>query len=189
MGMTMSSMQFVLVNTSTIENLSRHSKVWTLAIRIPRSVIPQLTNPLPFYTITHPMSRAGTDTIPSAEQKTFAVLHSKPGENPWDLGTFRNFKSVMGDHWYDWFLPLRYSPCCDHNRFEAQFETGPVVQRMKEEAGLVPPSFRYESEKPERRHRKRRRRRHREELNEKTPVEGCAPEHRAEEEGAEETVR
>ena len=37
----------------------------------------------------------------------------------------------------DWLLPWRSSPCCDHSG-ESAFVLGPVVQRMKEEAGIIP---------------------------------------------------
>ena len=172
--MTLSSTQFVLLNTTTIENLSRHTKVWTLAVRIPTNA--QISAHPPFHTVTYPsnyvtssQNRTQPQTPPLSETRTFAILHSKPGENPWNLGYFRNFQSVMGENWYDWLLPVRYSPCCDHEKHEAQFETGPVVQRMKEDAGLVPPSFRYDAERPERRRRRKRRRRHDDENDEKAP--------------------
>lgn len=64
------------------------------------------------------------------------ILRSRPGENPWDRGPMENFKSVFGDRWYDWILPLKYSPCCNHDGSESQFALGPVVERMRKEAGL-----------------------------------------------------
>lgn len=66
----------------------------------------------------------------------------------------------MGESWYDWFLPFRLSPCCNHDRSNAQFETGPVVQRMKEDAGLVPPPMIYKETLPGKRRRRKRRRGH-----------------------------
>jgi len=165
MGMTMSSLQFVFLNTTTIENLSRQSKVWTLAVLIP--VDAHLPTPLPFYIITYPLGSVDPNqekttppTSSSTETRTFAILHSKPGENPWDLGYFQNFKSVMGENWFDWFLPVRLSPCCDHHRHNAEFETGPVVQRMKEDAGLAIPPLPYKETPPGKRRRRKRRREH-----------------------------
>lgn len=166
LGMSFSSMQFVLLNTTTIENLSRHSKVWTLAVLIPKNSLHSI--PPPFHTITYPLGYVGPNQdearpeIPAVQLRKFAILHSKPGENPWDLGPFRNFKSVMGDRWYDWFLPIRYSPCTHHDRYEAQFETGPVVQRMREDAGLAAGLAPFNGSldgdgKPERKRRRRRR--------------------------------
>lgn len=169
--MTMSSMQFIFVNTTTIENLSRRTKVWTLAVLIPSNA--QLPTPLPFNTIIYPLGSVDPNqekTIPptsptsptssSTKTRTFAILHSKPGENPWDLGYIKNFKSVMGESWYDWLLPIRFSPCCNHDRYNAHFETGPVVQRMKEDAGLVPLPITYKETLPGKRRRRKRRRGH-----------------------------
>ncbi|KAG8525813.1 uncharacterized protein KY384_000573 [Bacidia gigantensis] len=112
-GMTGSSLQFALVNTTTIENLSRKTVVYQLAIHLPR---PPQERP-PFPTISFPVTQptAYTD-IAGHGLKTFAILHSRPGDNPWDLGAFGNFKSVMGEQWYDWLLPLKYSPCTKHDR-------------------------------------------------------------------------
>lgn len=135
--MTGSSLQFAFLNTTTIENLTRRSKVWQLAIYMARP--PTGQSGIGFPSVTYPL--IDDPSIPQTpnSKRTFAILHSKPGENLWDLGPFENFKSVMGIHWYDWFIPLRYSPCCDHSRGESQFQMGHVVERMREEAGLVPP--------------------------------------------------
>lgn len=160
MGMSGSSLQFVFQNTTTIENLSRRTKVWQLAIYMPNP--PQGIDPPPFRTVTYgqPPSESSnpTPTVQPSNYRTFAILHSRPGENPWDLGPFRNFKSVMGDYWYDWILPIKRSPCARHDRLDCEFETGPVVERMKREAGIIPPLHTDTEEKP-RRHRRRRRRR------------------------------
>jgi palmitoyltransferase len=135
--MTGSSLQFAFLNTTTIENLTRRSKVWQLAFYMARPPIGQ--SRIGFPSVTYPL--IDDASIPQAlnSKRTFAILHSKPGEQIWDLGPFANFQSVMGVHWYEWFIPLRYSPCCDHSRGESQFQMGHVVERMREEAGLVPP--------------------------------------------------
>ncbi|KAL8926189.1 MAG: hypothetical protein Q9208_003092 [Pyrenodesmia sp. 3 TL-2023] len=161
--MSASSFQFLFLNTTTIENLSRKTKVWQLAVHMPTP--PPGSGPPPFRTITYgqplPGARGAQDpasTGQPSEPRTFAILHSKPGENPWDLGWRRNFMSVMGDRWYDWFLPIKYAPSARHDRVDCEFETGAVVERMKREAGLVAPDRTEKNEKP-RRHRRRRRRR------------------------------
>ncbi|KAL8762840.1 MAG: hypothetical protein Q9184_001226 [Pyrenodesmia sp. 2 TL-2023] len=160
-GMSASSFQFLFLNSTTIENLSRKTKVWQLAVHMPTP--PPGSDPPPFRTITYgqplPGAPGAQDPAPTgqpSEPRTFAILHSKPGENPWDLGWRRNFMSVMGDHWYDWFLPIKHSPCARHDRMDCEFETGPVVERMKREARLVIPDRTDNEEKP-RRHRRRRR--------------------------------
>ncbi|KAL9612666.1 MAG: hypothetical protein Q9167_002748 [Letrouitia subvulpina] len=163
-----SSLQFAILNTTTIENLSRKSKVWQLAIH--------MANPPPsgdfslLYRIVTYDANGQVIPTPNGQQplasssRTFAILHSKPGENPWNLGPLRNFKSVMGERWYHWLLPLKHSPCTNHDRGDCQYETGPVVDRMKREVGLLPgfaPPPPPQPEKGERDKRRRRRRRHR----------------------------
>ena len=158
--MTLSSLQFVLLNTTTIENLSRHSKVWSLAVYMPSSTT--YAAPPSFHTVTYPLGYVFPDqddshpqpSAPPNSPRTFAILHSKPGENIWDLGYWLNFKSVMGETWYDWLLPIKYSPCCNHDRSGSHFAMGPVVDRMQENAGI---HLAYDTGKPERRRRKKRR--------------------------------
>ncbi|KAL8642344.1 MAG: hypothetical protein Q9228_000966 [Teloschistes exilis] len=163
--MSGSSLQFVFQNSTTIENLSRRTKVWQLAIYMPNP--PLDGRPLPFRTVTYggqyPLPLDPPNPTPSTPQpggpmRTFAILHSRPGENIWDLGYFRNFKAVMGEHWYDWIFPIKHSPCGKHDRSDCEFETGPVVERLKREAGILPPNSTGMEEHP-RRHRRRRRRR------------------------------
>lgn len=156
--MTGSSLQFALLNSTTIENLSRKTFVWQLAIYMPRP--PDVAHG--FRTISFSTTSGPSATEPntrlqqSDDIRTYAILHTKPGENPFDLGLYGNFKSVMGNHWYDWFLPFTYSPCCDHCWTDGQFAMGPAVQRMREEVGIAGPL----NMRKERGHRKRRRRRH-----------------------------
>lgn len=134
--MSGSSFQYVFQNTTLIENLSRQSKVWQLAVHTERPPINQ--NGIGFPSITYPLGDEATTTSAPNSKRTFIILHSKPGENPWNLGWFANFKTVLGVHWWDWLLPLRHSPLRDHSRGESQFELGPVVERMRAEAGLIP---------------------------------------------------
>ena len=153
--MTASSTQFALLNTTTVENLSRTTKVYSLAVYMPRP--PDSTRILPFQTITYPLTSPTTPASSSSSTppRTFAILHTKPGENPWDLGPLGNLKSVLGDHWYDWLLPYKYSPLCNHDRGDSDFSLGPVVQRLREEAGIALPHF--DDEKSQRRRRRRHR--------------------------------
>ena len=155
-AMTGSSLQFAILNTTTIENLTRRNKVWQLAIHMPRP-----PDPLPsvgFPTITYPLLNATSVPQSPTSKRTFAILHSKPGDNPWYISPYANFQTVMGYHWYDWILPLKYSPCCDHNHPESQFALGPVVQRMREEAGIAVPPERMTEEAVTAEKRRRRRR-------------------------------
>ena len=64
--------------------------------------------------------------------RTFAVLQMEPGKNPWELGSLRaNLQEVMGTNMFDWLLPVRRSPCCNHENPESQFRVGPVVDILK----------------------------------------------------------
>ena len=155
-GMFGSSMQFALINTTTIENLSRKTVTYQIAIHMP---YPQ-ERPPPFPTITYSTNQLPPGgQAPPAALKTFAILHSRPGDNPWDLGAFRNFKEVMGEKWYDWILPIKHSPCTNHDRVESQFAVGPVIDRMREEAGIMTAGGQG-YEKPRRKHKRRHPRKH-----------------------------
>ena len=146
-------MQFVLLNTTSVENLTRKVKIWTLAVHIDLPVVGP--NHKPFQTITYPLTT--TEGASTAPLRKFAILHSKPGENPFDLGYYGNFKAVMGDNFLDWVLPLRYSPCHYHESLESAFALGAVVRRMRQEAGLLP----FDDIDGTRNDRRRRKSRHR----------------------------
>lgn len=154
-------MEFILRNTTSVENLSRKVKVWSLAVYLPRPPAPNSITP--YRIITYPLS-SSIDDRPSP-QRTFAILFSRPGESPYDLGPYQNFVSVMGETVWDWILPLRRSPATDHSSGESAFALGPEFQKMKQSAGLVPgcstthkePSVNDPSSKEKRRRRGRRR--------------------------------
>lgn len=171
--MTASSLQLAMRNCTTIENLNRRSKVWTLAIHIPRpediGIDPETQWAPTFPTVSYPKPRhspeirAQDQESKPDERRVFAILRTRPGENPFDLGSpLKNLQQVMGYTVADWLLPIKASPCADHSSLESAFALGPVVQRMKEEAGLVPrPETRSDdpddpAEQQDRHHRKRR---------------------------------
>lgn len=149
-GMTLSSLQLAALNLTTIENLSRRSVVWTLAIRVPDHLLARLfTMDSPwaptFRMVTYPLesstpTQAQTTEHAVAERHVFAILHTQPGENPFSLDSpLKNMQQVMGNNIIDWFLPLKHSPCANHSSQESAFALGPVVTRLKQEAGLLPP--------------------------------------------------
>jgi palmitoyltransferase len=73
--------------------------------------------------------------------RTFAVLRMlESGDNPWDLGSLMlNWKTVMGDDVIDWFLPIKRSPCCNHEQSESQFSVGPWVDLLRVKYGFLGP--------------------------------------------------
>ncbi len=73
--------------------------------------------------------------------RTFAILKTPaPGLNPWDLKSrLLNWQTVMGNDVIDYLLPLRRSPCCNHDGPESQFAFGPVVDQLRVDYGLISP--------------------------------------------------
>jgi palmitoyltransferase len=146
--MTLSSIQLAMLNVTTIENLNRRSIVWTLAIRVPEHLLGRLwveDSPWAptFRMVSYPPEPPASTQPPSdpstTERHVFAILHTLPGENPFDLGSsLKNIQQVMGYSLADWLLPLKHSPCADHSSPESAFALGPVVMRLKQEAGLEP---------------------------------------------------
>lgn len=173
-GMCGSSLQFAFENTTTIENLSRRSHVWYLAVHVPEQVLQRywstgrndlrlityprpaeeqlqilqqhgadvspspITPPPPTHNASSPVPNTPLNPPPIASQtRTFAILETAPGENPFDIGFFNNFCEVLGYTIFDWLMPLRPSPCTDHESSECMYRIGPVVQRLREEAGIV----------------------------------------------------
>ncbi|KFY21578.1 hypothetical protein V493_07288 [Pseudogymnoascus sp. VKM F-4281 (FW-2241)] len=160
-GMACSSLQFVLANLTTIENLSKKSRAWLLAVLIPPTFnlpqqgnYPHITYPLPL-----PASEKSSPSAPSSPAsaphdgiisepealsdrdsratRTFAILQLAVGRNPWDLGAVGNWKSVMGNNFLDWVLPITQSPCRNHESHESQFKTGRWVEELLVEVGFM----------------------------------------------------
>lgn len=140
-GMFVSSAHLAATNSTTIESMNR-GRVWTLAVLIPRpddfyaSRPPHWTPP--FTTVTYPAAPSAPQVVsPEQAHRHFAVLHTRPGENPFDLGSYlANMREVMGNSILDWLIPLKLSPCADHSRHESAYALGPVVQKIKGDVGL-----------------------------------------------------
>lgn len=165
--MTTSSVQLAMHNLTTIENLSRQSAVWTFAIRVPDHILNKFNAQLapPYRLISYPLqpepqgAETPTEGSPTAKRHVFAILQTSPGENPYDLGSpLKNLQQVLGFTVFDWLLPLKHSPCADHSSLESAFALGPVVTRIKREAGLDSAAGR-DTPEPDHRHVKRDRRR------------------------------
>lgn len=86
-------------------------------------------------------STGGTDNVNNSNTKNmrmFAILRTQPGENPFDLGDpIKNLQQVMGHTLWDWLLPIRVAPCVDHSSTVSAYPMGPVVDRLKREAGIL----------------------------------------------------
>jgi palmitoyltransferase len=228
-GMCGSSLQFAVLNSTTIENFTRKTKIWYLAVYMPpralekyqrsgRSDLRLITYPRPpeeqmqilqthgatvpmtteseqdvtrqgydasnASTVVTPSPQRHQNTSPDAEaqtpapgsaypaqtssvpaeepntanshplpdssspaplprtpitpeSRTFAILESSPGANPFDIGPAGNFKEVMGYNALDWFFPLKMSPLVTHADPVGIYRLGPVVQKMAREAGIA----------------------------------------------------
>ena len=179
-GMFSSTLQLAAINSTTVENLSRKTKVWYLAVYIPRpeEVFRRIeaTGGAAVRTIQYP--RPAEEQMMLVEQnggipshspsssndrpqqspiRTFAILESPRGFNPWDCGLLRNIQEVMGYNVVDWFLPVKHSPCVDHSNGRSMFKLGRQVEKLKVEAGLV--SSKPDPARQHSLHRKKRRRR------------------------------
>lgn len=83
-------------------------------------------------------SNANNTNQLSNNVRMFAILRTQPGENPFDLGDpMQNLKQVMGHTLWDWLLPLKVAPCVDHSSTVSAYPMGPVVDRLKREAGIT----------------------------------------------------
>lgn len=135
MAMTLTSARFICTNIINVDML-RRTHVLYLAVRIPRDSPP--TDAFP--TILYPLPRPGALVSPSARDqcavRRFAILRTKPREDPWNLGLWRNWKTVMGFNAAEWLLPIRHSPCCDHENMESDYQLGPLLARLKVRYGV-----------------------------------------------------
>ncbi|KAK5998975.1 Palmitoyltransferase PFA5 [Cladobotryum mycophilum] len=141
-GMALTSLRFVVINITNIDMLRRTHTVH-LAVRIPRTTPPTEK----YTTIIYPLRRPGSEgpqNSPSdavcirdqqAERK-FAILRTQPRENPWNLGFHENWKSVMGDNFVEWLLPIRHSPCCSHESMESDYKYGSLITKLRKRYGV-----------------------------------------------------
>ncbi|KAG6035966.1 hypothetical protein E4U41_005882 [Claviceps citrina] len=142
----------------------RKRQTFTLAVRIPQdtppsSKYPTITYPLQPTTATTttqpapspaaaahlpntcrgaPAVAATDDAVSRDKQATrkFAILTADVGENPWDLGPWENWKAVMGTRAIEWLLPLRHSPCCNHDSMVSEYPLGPLLGQLRQRYGV-----------------------------------------------------
>ncbi|UKZ74238.1 hypothetical protein TrVFT333_001900 [Trichoderma virens FT-333] len=113
-GMALTSFRFILSNTTNVDMLKRSSSEGQ-----------------------QPHNNHGPISARDqlAERK-FAILRTKPRENPWNLGAKENWKSVMGDNFLEWMLPIRHSPCCNHENMESDYKFGPLIAKLRKRYGV-----------------------------------------------------
>ncbi|KAJ8131868.1 hypothetical protein O1611_g1757 [Lasiodiplodia mahajangana] len=163
--MTVTSMRYIFLNMTNVDILTFHQKVYQLAVRVPRG-----TRSDRFGVIVYPLTKPKTgpsnrkreasslnpkdhvaevqaDVLPATSRddlatRTFAILETNPGENPWDLGPWQNWQSVMGTNPLDWVLPIRHSPCANHDSLESLYRMDRMLEQLRSRYGLStgPPS-------------------------------------------------
>jgi palmitoyltransferase len=146
-GMALTSFRFIFANTTNVDMLKR-SHTLLVAVRIPTSTPPSDKYPVIVYPLRGPPRRPGSEgqqpnshhgPISARDQQAerkFAMLRSKPRENPWNLGALENWKSVMGDNFIEWMLPIRHSPCCNHESMESDYKLGPLIPKLRKRYGV-----------------------------------------------------
>ncbi|KAK9802139.1 putative Palmitoyltransferase [Seiridium cardinale] len=156
--MTVTSWRYIATNMTNVDMLGARKKVYQLAVRIPRGrdaadKYHTITFPLPEHGENHhrptngrlvngeASHNASGGLVNHAERdalatRTFAILKTDPGENPWDLGFWNNWQEVMGANPIDWFLPIRKSPCTNHDSHESYYRMDKMLRSIKERYGI-----------------------------------------------------
>lgn len=148
-----------VLNLTTSENIKMKTVVWQLAVRVPEGFDAShlKTVSFPSGTLRDPEKGSDDDDSDTEEQSgrsstasdthVFAILQSEPGDNPWDIGRWKNFKQMMGNYPWEWILPIRHSPfarssesdsiqCPPESAVKSFFTLGIDLQAMKARAGM-----------------------------------------------------
>lgn len=162
--MTATSLRYIFLNLTNVDIIRRKMRVYQLAVRVPEGTPPSsqyglITYPLPMTAgipavdpravgrlrrgaaqqeqqqrqPTPPPPQMGRD---ERATRTFAIVKTEMGENPWDLGPWGNWASVMGANPLDWILPVRRSPCATFESGESFYPMGAVYRELRERYGL-----------------------------------------------------
>ncbi|GAB7359674.1 hypothetical protein MBLNU230_g6853t1 [Neophaeotheca triangularis] len=103
-----------------------------------RQRLPPAISPIMQGTITYPLHLPqDRPPVPAPVLRTFAILRTEPGMNPWDLGPYQNLVQIFGNRLHHWLLPVRFSPCTDHSSTVSHFPLGMDFADLLEDAGLV----------------------------------------------------
>ncbi|SPO03767.1 related to Palmitoyltransferase PFA5 [Cephalotrichum gorgonifer] len=144
-GMSVTAIRFISKNMTNID-LVKKGTSYHLAVRVPLGTAPTDK----FGTITYPLPKAPRAQLeghvaPAAEterdaraKRTFAILRTEPGDEPWDLGFKRNWTEVMGHSPFDWLLPIKRPPSERHDSGVSEYPYGPLIAELRVRHGLDP---------------------------------------------------
>ncbi|KAG8625427.1 hypothetical protein KVT40_007178 [Elsinoe batatas] len=141
-GMVGKSLQDMLMGLTTVDAIDAAKRTVFLAVKLKGDQMAPVAPvdgrrdlSIPWQgTIAYPFVAKG-QTL-NRPRETFAILCTPPGLNPWDQGNAANWRSVMGVTWYDWLLPVKMSPCCDHSSLESMYPLGLRFGELLEDAGI-----------------------------------------------------
>ncbi|KAJ9155370.1 Palmitoyltransferase [Pleurostoma richardsiae] len=145
--MAATAFRFIFLNLTNVDILRYKMKVHQLAVRVPTGTQPTAEYGTITYPLPHP-APATNGTPGNSRQslvpvgrdalaiRTFAIVRTDRGENPWDLGLYRNWVSVMGPNVLDWILPIRESPCVYYDSKVSMYEMGPLYRALRARYGL-----------------------------------------------------
>lgn len=142
-GMVATSLRYIFKNLTNVDMLRQRSAVYQFAIRVPQGTPPGpnygiITYPLP-KPDEHANGAALGEPVWSRDRlatRTFAVVTTDMGENPWDLGMAGNWVSIMGTNVLDWMLPIRHSPCVYEESNESFYRMGPLYETLRSRYAL-----------------------------------------------------
>ncbi len=97
---------------------------------------PEEVDPIKAARAARAARRAQRDQRDLLAFRTFAIIPVEKGMNVWDLGWGANWASVMGTNPLDWLLPVRVSPCCDHDSMVSFYRVSPAFKKMCDELHL-----------------------------------------------------
>ncbi|KAL0637420.1 Palmitoyltransferase pfa5 [Maublancomyces gigas] len=137
-GMAGSTTQLIYRNLSTVDALSHTVKVYQLAIYDPSPPQQPPLGPRQVYSPLVPRVWLPTTPIQGQQQRCFAIVKTRTGENPWRLGsTMDNFKEVLGYNIWDWWLPLKGSPLVNKDSALGWYRWNEeLLNRLRREAGI-----------------------------------------------------
>jgi palmitoyltransferase len=134
-GMFLTTFYNMAINYTTVEILQKGG-VYNVALLKPRisasSTPYSSTNPSPNPNQQNPV----LCELQRSHSRSYIVVQTQPGDNPWDMGAWKNVRSIMGESVIGWFIPWTMSPIVQHDSHEGEFGWGKVVQRMMEEHGV-----------------------------------------------------
>jgi len=148
-SMHATTLRFIFINLTNVDIIRHKSRVYQLAIRVPRGSQPTAQ----YGIITYPLFKPTADPHVSPDShaardrmatRTFAVVKTDMGENLWHLGYYQNWVSIMGTNVFDWLLPLRDSPCCHEENNRSFYRVGPLYETLRRRYNLpeLPPDER-----------------------------------------------